>query len=260
MALTKNQILEAIDGMTIYTQDFYTIKNLLENSDSNFFVKVLEEVINGNLYWSDFDKVLANTNYGEVLENNIEIQEQMRTEIARLFDFRQNIALTSPSLGLNNIDATVTNIGIIKSTAADEKLQDLYDQEEINLREKLYHDVLRYKKNDTELTITCKNRLLNAIENGRIIDSSGKDLSGVTINTVESTVTSNGITYEYIDPRSILFSTDELVIPLDYRYQTLSESDLIFMKANNLNEVEMKKMKALSGFLRREQCLKEIKK
>ena len=48
----------------------------------------------------------------------------------------------------------------------------------------------------------------------------------------------------------LLLFTKIRVIPVDYRYQILNLSDKNFMLEHNLTEDQMKKMKALSFFMR----------
>jgi hypothetical protein len=60
--MTRNDILEKIDNLKLYEKDYDTLLNLLNNADDKFFVKVLEEILNGNLYIQDFERFFENEN------------------------------------------------------------------------------------------------------------------------------------------------------------------------------------------------------
>jgi len=263
--MTKEEMLKKVDDMTIYEKDFLVIKNLLANADSNFFVRVLEEVIEGNLYWSDFDRLLSETKYTETLEENIKIQSEMYNEIIKLSEFRKSLnnKNVKKSTNLYSEDASLTNIGLIPSSD-NEEMRNFYIEERINARDNLIYSMLNYSPNDTEVTRACKDRLLNAIENGKILENKkfteqALASKNIIVKSESSTITVGTDVYEFIDPNDILFSVDDFVIPLDYKYQTLSDSDKNFMAINNINEIDMKKMKSISEFLRREQILNKIK-
>ena len=88
MARTTEELLKAIDEMTIYAKDYNVITDLLGRATPAFFTKVLEEVIDGNLYWSDFEKFFANTNYPNLLDKQLEIQGRLEDQVQKYISFR----------------------------------------------------------------------------------------------------------------------------------------------------------------------------
>ena len=131
MALSVNELLIAIDEMEIYKKDYDIIQTLLNSGDDEFFVKMLEEVINGNLYWSDFEHNLANTNYPDVLRQQLKTQKELNDTVRKLVLLRRNV---NPDYVYANEGSS---LGIVKQYSESEtesKIQEFYNQEMETIR------------------------------------------------------------------------------------------------------------------------------
>jgi DNA mismatch repair ATPase MutS len=212
--MNKQQMLQAIDNMKIYEKDYNTLLNLLENADDAFFVKVLEEIFKGNLYISDFELIFSDPGYIEMLKNNIENQEELKKEIDRLVDYRKNILKENYS---NN--PLTTEIGIEKPSELNVDIYNFYN----NIVDETRDDLIYQMLETSNIEASTRYRLLQAINDPN-----------------------SGITKE-----DILLFKNEYIIPIDHRYQILTNVDKDFMIKNNISEEQMKKIKSLSIFMRR---------
>lgn len=108
MSKTKEELMSAVNNMVIYDKDYTIIQNLLNTGDSKFIVKILEEIVDGNLYWSDFESVFGEDNgYQNYLKNNIPAQVDLENKLQELIKFRQ-------ALDSNYVyDNETTNIGLV---------------------------------------------------------------------------------------------------------------------------------------------------
>jgi hypothetical protein len=104
--MTKKDILRKIDEMVIYEKDYKIIEMLLETTSEKFFVKVLEEVFSGNLFFSDFETVFQDSSYETMLRQNLEIEEKLQKEIKRTLAFRKEMDSTY------TINPLTTRLGI----------------------------------------------------------------------------------------------------------------------------------------------------
>ena len=212
--MTKKEMLDLVDKMPIYEKDYKIINDLLENLDSALFVKIIEEVLEENIFFSDFERIFPDDRYVETLRENFEKQEELRKEISRLvyfrkeilgesFDERLNVGLplpgeTSPYLDFYNDIADEERDIIIRSLFEhDENDSYLVTAAKIGLREKLFTQDSGFSKDD------------------------------------------------------LLLFAESYILPLDFRYQVLNKNDKNFMLENNLTDDEMKKIKTLSIFLKR---------
>ena len=91
MSLNVNNLIQAIDDMTIYKYDYDVISKLLASGDNKLFTKILEEVVNGELTWADFDEYLSNTEFPDVFLSNLENQQKLEKKLKLLIDFRKHI-------------------------------------------------------------------------------------------------------------------------------------------------------------------------
>lgn len=212
--MTRDEMILRVDNLKIYEKDYETLLNLMNNTDGKFFVKVLEEILNGNLYIQDFEQIFEDKKYEEALYQNFKNQKSIKTEITRLIEYRQNIDETYDP------DIVTKQLGILRPLDTS-IYKDLYNVADKEIREDLIYQILSVKPNDQPIIRDAKAKFLSAYEAGNI-------------------------TYSDI----LLFAEDH-IIPIDHRYQTLNDADNEFMFENNLTEDEMKKIKALSLFIRR---------
>ena len=189
-------------------------------------------------------------------------------------EFRENIT----TLSYKN------NLGISRSDRSYEELSKAYHDERL-------YNLLQYTQTDNVMTIACKSALFNAIENFKTVENSdtirpnafGELLQVKTDGDYKLYKDSNGKTYyekagkyydsdkktliddvdiikgltedieffDYIDPDSVIVSADDIIIPIDSRYQVLDDADRSFMMENDMNESQMKQFKALRTFIAR---------
>jgi len=212
--MDKADLIKAIEEMIIYEKDYETLLQMMHNMDDRFFVKVIEEIILGNLYISDFERIFSDDSYSTMLRLNLENQEKMYNELLRLVQYRKDILGENYSISPSNM------IALVKPTTGN-SYELFYDTLSTELTRECIYQMLKSLPNDNDIVSAAKLKIFKAIENGLI---SKEDL--------------------------LLFSNSK-IIPIDFQYQSLTESDMNFMIENNLSSDEIKKIKALSIFLRR---------
>ena len=163
------EILENINNMDIYQKDYDIIKNLLDMGDDKFFTKILEEVIEGNLYWSDFEHFLANTAYPELLEKNLESQQKIAEKLQQLINLRQRIDINY-EYDSANPDETLVLIDNYSERPDAVAMKNLYDSELTRMRGDLLFELTRANSEDTIITRAYKTQLYNAIKNGELVN------------------------------------------------------------------------------------------
>lgn len=228
--MTKKELLDRVDSMQIHEKDLRVIRLLLANADDRFFVKVMEEIFNGNLFFSDFERIFPDSAYEDTLRQNIVSQEQLRTDIERLLEFRRDILGEAFS-----IDPATTAMGLQTGyTGSQAGYQTLYNNEREAELDNLIYQMLSTMESDSELVKAAKIRILRAIDN----------FNPSTQGPINASL-------PWLNKRDLLLFKEEYVLPLDERYQMLSKTDMDFMVRNNLSEGEVKKLKALAAFLKR---------
>jgi len=213
--MTREDMMSAVDQLVIYEKDYETLSLLLNNADDRFFIKVLESIFKGELYIEDFERIFADDTYTNILEQNFKTQLALKTEVERLLDYRNNILGDT----LYTIDSIQGKLGIVSPNVGDD-YDTLYDTASEEIRDDLIYQLLYTTERDPAVVREAKIKLLEQFTN--------KELSR----------------------DDLLLFTDSLIIPLSYEYQTLNQADNEFMIQNKITEQEMKKMKALSMFLR----------
>lgn len=217
MKTNKKQILDKIDDLIIHEKDYDTLSILLNIADERFFVKVMEEILDGNLFIQDFERWFSrDESYENILEQNLRTQLKLKTEIQRLIDYRKNI------LGeIYSAEDISKSMALIKPLD-DENYKDLYYEQDKYIKEDTIYQLLTIKSEDNELIKTAKTKIMKAYKN-------------------------NEITRD-----DILLFADNHIIPISYEHQVINSVDNEFMYENNLTEDEMKKIKALAIFFRRD--------
>lgn len=219
MGKDLDKLFAEIDNLPIYKRDFDVISSILDSGDPKLFSVIMESVISGDLYWSDFEKILENTNYNDFVLKSLESQNKIKEELSRMSALRSDM-LT------DRLPPKFIALG--KSTDNTTKENEAYDIESSNMRDNILYELSRISEKDTDLSILCKLRLYNYILNYE--------------NNID--------TDEKINPDDIFLFINDLLIPIDSRYQVLDSTDKLFMSENNLSEEEMKKYKSVAFFLR----------
>lgn len=106
-----------------------------------------------------------------------------------------------------------------------------YSDEYEKIRDSIIYGILKPNDNDNELSVLYKEMLYELIMNGKA--------------TTQADSTGDSISVDDI----FLFLSSYL-IPVDYRNQVFDEFDILYMKNNGINEETMKKIKAVSLYLR----------
>ena len=250
-----NNIQAYLQSMTLHDKEYDIIMNLIENADPRFFTKILEEVVDEELFWIDFYPIFDSSDYKALLENTFESQEKLAYEISNLATFRNNVIASDT---FNKLGITMSHANY-KLLEKDERRQRLFD-------------ILQVKQTDNTLNIACKAAILNAILNFEIVKKSQTDSDidndiyfnsnneltrqKMKIDSETGEEYNETEYFNYLNPDDILISADDLIIPIDSRYQVLNESDRSFMIENNLTEDQMKQFKALSMFIEQSQISK----
>lgn len=212
--MTRKEILRKIDEMVIYEKDYRIIEMLLDGTSEKFFVKVLEEIFSGNLFFSDFETIFKDGSYETMIRQNLEIEEKLQKEIERTIAFRREMDSTF------SINPSTTRLGITLPDETD-VVYDYYQEIKNETLQRSISQLFNSLPGDTDLVKASKLRVWNALQNGDISEE------------------------------DFLLFAKEYVVPLSPEYQVLDQFDLDFMFQNNLTEDEVKKLKALALFVRR---------
>ena len=248
MALTKSQILDEIDNMAIYSRDREIIEKLLEIEPTTFSV-IIENVILGNLYWSDFESILTHTNYQNMVTDILEKQHIMRLDIAS----SKMLSTVDESSRKNPIDYKTTEIGIPENpisansdeNTALEPIRKFYNDERQKLKDELIYELTRITPSDNNLTLLVKIKLYELLNNS--------DLNKIGIAGVSDELSEE----ETLTIDDIFYFIDTYTLPISISYQNLTASDYTFMKNTGISEDTMKKIKSLNMILHREMYLSE---
>lgn len=251
--LDKDTFFNKIEEMTLCTKDYDTAMLLMNNLPTKLFVKILEEILEGNLSWEDFDQYLTKSeSYKATFKESIEMQSKMVEDITKILQLRQLInewlrKMKQPELNIINTKRICITEPIgIDSTEEDKKL---YDREVENYTLGMIYSALKIRPTDTEIEKEFKAILFNNLENGLYYKKYANS-KNITISRDGILKDEKGEEFSYILPEELLFSADKLMVPVQYEYQILNESDKEYMKVNGLNEADMKKLKATAELLR----------
>jgi hypothetical protein len=205
--MTRDEMISAVDRMVIYEKDYKTLSLLMANLEDSLFVKILEEVLLGNLFLSDFERIFSDSSYASTLKRNLQAQNSLKKELDRLIAFR------------GQTDQAISLVGMYPP--ADQNLRTFYDQVKLEEIESQLYNMFETKADEDPLTRQLKLRIFEALSTNQI---SKEDF--------------------------LLFSK-EYILPISIEHQILNKSDLQFATQNNLSEDQVKKIKALSYFIRR---------
>lgn len=214
--MRRSDLIQAVQEMAIYDKDYGVLVSLLGLNDDRFLVKAIEEIASGGLRFTDFYRVFADSKYAGALEGKLEAQQRLKVEIERTIAFRREFE-GNPNY---SIDPSTTRIGVTVQ-AAGSPTKAFYDASELAERRQIIYDILSPDQADDSVVRQSKLAMYTAFQSGSISED---DL--------------------------LLFARD-YVVPISYENQVLNGSDLSFMVENNLTEEQVRKIKALSAFLRR---------
>lgn len=215
--MTKSEILNKIDSMILYEKDYDTIDKIMRTTSDKFFVKVLEEIFDGSLFLTDFENIFKDDSYSSIVTNNLEQQKKLREEVLRLLYFRKNIL--GEEFTVDAINTGLVNPGDVN---VPDELRDLYNEELDDKRDAIISELFSSLPYDDDLTRASKLRLLNEYNQGRM------------------------------DIEDLFLFNRSYIIPIDYNHQVITKEDQDFMKIYNLTDNDMRKIKSLSNFIKKE--------
>ena len=234
----KDQLIALINQMNVREKDFPIIKALLSTKDPSLISAITEEVLKGNLYWSDLDECLPREKYDEVLNNVLPTQNALLKRISAIAKFNKFAALNEEQL--NEI---ISKTGIVKR---DDNLEE-YNTDVDNLRADLLASIYTIDVNDNAVERAAKIALMNLLMNGENLKNlSDEELRKYKIQNNTITNTETNETYKYIDPNDILLWASDFIIPIDENMIVLTDWDVMYMKLHNITEDNMKKIIAAS--------------
>jgi hypothetical protein len=218
--MTKKEFIDKINELPIYEKDYDTLNFLMNNLEPKLFVKIMEEVVDGNLFISDFERIFSDTTYSSVLKDNLKKQAELDELLKRVVDFRQAI-LKDPTFFL---DPKTSAIGIRRVNNPDDPGYELYTNEYQRTRNKLIRDMFSSMPNDNEVVKAVKLRIYSLLQSNQSLGFSFEDL--------------------------LLFAKS-YILPLSIENEILDVYDYEFMYANGISELDMKKIKILTKLLKR---------
>lgn len=252
-----NELLACVDEMEIYEKDYDTLLSLIKNADDKFFTKAIEEIINGEVEIVDFEKVLPEKSYREIMELNLPKQEKMRRDMEKISEMRGNEFLRK------------NNIGIARFFAGNDDTEkiEFYEREEKIFRDKILYSMISARPDDSGEEIALKSRIADAVTNFYFVQKraeidptiTDKIKNGKILFALNGTEDHPGAILEFpiLDPAEVLISQTDLIIPIEFQSQVLDASDQEFIRSNNISEEQMKKIKSLAEFMRQDLYIKE---
>jgi len=214
--MTKQEMLRKIDELVIYEKDYDTIRFLLNNTTDEFFVKVIEEVLLGNLFFSDFERIFPSGTYETIIKQNLETQDKLRKEIERTIAFRREFGENSNY----TIDLKNTRLGVFLPDEGTD-MYGFYQDEKSNVINNQIYELLETIPTDNDVVRTVKFKIYQALEEGKI------------------------------DKEDFLLFAKDYIVPISFENQVLDKTDIDFMVQNNLTQEQVKKIKSLSLFIKR---------
>lgn len=150
--VTKNELISYISSTTFYKEDAEIINSMINSMDSRLFVKVVEEIMLGNLYWSDFKPIYNDDKFSTVISDSVKSQSEFNERLQQFISYHNNIS--------NSVFDTLvnTNSKVIS----------------IEKRNKIYSLLLSENKNPVDQYYT--NKMIDYLleddsdENDRILD------------------------------------------------------------------------------------------
>lgn len=275
-----SELIEKTNSLVLYEKDYNTIVKLASSCSDRLFVRIIDEILKGNLYFSDFEPIFSDEKYSNFLSKNLENQLKINEEISRLVAFRQSItddtneSSLSQSEIINQIaieyasplskdeeillkasmdfdlnggtlnSITANNISDKTKRYLERKYKnDLYEAANSSYRKDTFFHLFDSMKKDNDLVRASKLKIYKAL-----LGSTFNMLSPVSKENTETTLSSQGLS-----PDDFFLSVKNGIIPINYENQILDDLDYDFLRKNNLTEEEMKQIKSLKIFYKKKQ-------
>lgn len=161
---SKESMLEAIDDLTIYKDEYGIISKLIDELDGTLFTRILEEILNRNISFSDFIQLFPANEYKNLLVYNLENEKRLKERVDRYNEFKQRVdAYSYVEFRDNNMIA-----------ADSQDSHELYTQEVNNLRDNILYSLFDGINSDPPLVQASKKALIQYIKEDKFLsDSSG---------------------------------------------------------------------------------------
>lgn len=86
--MNRSDILNKIDELQLRQKDYKTMLYLVNHCSPKLFTKILEEILYGNMYISDFEP-LFNKTVSNTIASNLDIQTKIENQYKNLLSLRQ---------------------------------------------------------------------------------------------------------------------------------------------------------------------------
>lgn len=271
----KQEIFDFIDDLEITYELYDILINLYSTYDDRLFVKIMEEVKNGNISFYDFKRIFNNTTFLEKsLENQEKIYREHKLMRERLEALDSELAKANGSS--NYSVSKLRNFSYLNNANFDTLMStyEHYDYEEIpsaNMSEDVFNrgDFFTRSGNATDgYTYTRADTYnSNTTYYAQKIDYSAADIEKENIlfhslmqptddpmlelyrsRMLKELLSMDNVhRNRFID--SMLLSVHDYIVPVDYNKVLLNGSDLKFAEDNHVDLEEMKKIKSFAAYL-----------
>lgn len=238
--MNREQILKGIDNMkNLREKDYDTLDFLLKNTSPRLFTKIIEEILLGNLYISDFESLLSDSQrerYNAIIQQECELVDY----ITKLTSFREKIYTETQNYGINKADKIIE-----AGDYTDEQKKEIY-KDNINKYDiPVYISNEIYNADNDYKSFIKDNVLLSLFESENSDNSILKEIKLELYKKIyeeNNTKLKNAI---IVSPNK----DNDILIPISYHRVILDSFDIEYMKEHNISEEEMKKIKSMMLFL-----------
>lgn len=238
--MNRDQILKGIDNMkNLREKDYDTLDFLLKNTSPRLFTKIIEEILLGNLYISDFESLLSDSQrerYNAIIQQECELVDY----ISKLTSFREKIYTETQNYGINKADKIIE-----AGDYTDEQKKEIY-KDNINKYDiPVYISNEIYNADDDYKSFIKDNVLLSLFESE---NSDNAILKEIKLELYKKIYEENNTKLK----NAIIVSPNkdnDILIPISYHRVILDSFDIEYMKEHNISEEEMKKIKSMMLFL-----------
>lgn len=95
--MRRTDILKCIDNMKLREKDYKTMLYMVNRCSPKLFTKIIEEILNGHMFISDFEQIF-DEEVSQTISKNISIQSKIERQYKNLLELRQ---LTAEEININ---------------------------------------------------------------------------------------------------------------------------------------------------------------
>ena len=241
--MNREQILKGIDNMkNLREKDYDTLDFLLKNTSPRLFTKIIEEILLGNLYISDFESLLSDSQrerYNAIIQQECELVDY----ISKLTAFREKIYTETQNYGIHKADKIIE-----AGDYTDEQKKEIYEDNKEKYDIPVYISNEIYNADKDYKSFIKDNVLLSLFESEHSDNAILKEIKLELYNKIYEANDENSIKLK----NAIIVSPNkdnDILIPISYHRVILDSFDIEYMKDHNISEEEMKKIKSMMLFL-----------